>query len=59
MNDKHDSKREDLLAFRLLTIRYRAMFPLKGDRVEIEREIEGVLEEELVGCVGRMTGGRN
>jgi hypothetical protein len=35
--DRYDPRRNDVLAFRLLTIKYRATFPRKGPHVALQQ----------------------
>ena len=49
--DKSDKNKEILFLFRLLTIKYRIVYPIKGQEIKVDGDLHAILENKIVGAL--------
>ena len=49
--DKSDKNKEMLFLFRLLTIKYRIAYPIKGEEIRTDQDLAAILDNKIVGAV--------
>jgi hypothetical protein len=52
--DKHEKNKDFIFLFRLLTIKYRVKYPLQGNAMKIDLDLDVVLEHKICSAIRRI-----